>query len=98
MNDQVVITGAGLVTALGTDANDTWNALLSGKSGISLIDDFNVMGFDCKSAAQVQGLGPEELGVHPRDSRIMDKHAYMLLKATRDAFRQSSLDTAPVEP
>lgn len=98
MNDQVVITGAGLVSSLGNTAAETWDALLSGKSGIKTIESFNATGFDCQKAAQVNGLGPEELNVHPRDSRIMDTHAYMLLKATRDAFREAKLDTGKIMP
>jgi len=98
MVDKVVITGMGLVTSLGQSVSETWDALISGRSGIRRIDTFDVQGFDCKHAAEVQGLGPEDLNVHPRDSRIMDRHAYMLMKSSRDAFAQSRLDTGSVAP
>jgi 3-oxoacyl-(acyl-carrier-protein) synthase len=96
MNEKVVITGAGLVSSLGDTASETWDALLSGKCGIRHIKGFNATGFECNTAAQVQGLGPDELDVHPRDSRIMDTHSYMLLKATRDAFKNAGLDANSV--
>jgi 3-oxoacyl-[acyl-carrier-protein] synthase II len=96
MNEKVVITGTGLVSSLGNTAPETWDALLSGKCGMRQIKDFNASGFECSNAAQVRGLGPEELDVHPRDSRIMDKHSYMLLKATRDAFKNAGLDSNSV--
>jgi 3-oxoacyl-[acyl-carrier-protein] synthase II len=98
MLDKVVITGTGLITSLGTGVSETWDALISGRSGIRLIDTFDVQGFDCKHAAEVQGLGPEDLNIHPRDSRIMEKHACMLMKSSRDAFSQSGLDTRSVAP
>jgi len=98
MKSRVVISGAGLVSALGPTATETWEALLAGKCGIQQIDGFDTQGFDCHSAAQVHGLGPAELGIHPRDSRIMDKHSYMLMKSSRDAFIQSRLNGGVIAP
>lgn len=95
-DDSVVITGTALVSSLGKTASETWDALLSGKHGILPIKDFDAQGFQCRVAAQVQGLDPSSLGVHPRDARIMDKHSYMLLKCARDAFTQSKLDKTSV--
>jgi 3-oxoacyl-(acyl-carrier-protein) synthase len=37
-----------------------------------------------------------ELGVHPRDARIMDTHAHLLMKSTRDAFQQAGLDRTSI--
>ena len=82
MQDKVVITGVGLVSALGNDLDTTWKNLLNGQSGISRIDEFDVEGFNCQHGAFVHGLDPDELGVRGKDGRIMDRHAYMLLKST----------------
>ena len=98
MNNKVIISGAGLVSSLGLSASETWEAILAGKCGIHLIDNFDTQGFDCPSAAQVHGFGPAELDIHPRDSRIMDKHSYMLMKGSRDAFKQSHLDKGTIRP
>lgn len=96
MNDSVVITGAGLICSIGQGASEAWNGLLSGRHGIRLIEGFEASGFDCQYAAQVNGLNPSDIGIHPRDARIMDKHSYMLLKCARDAFMQSRLDQAAI--
>lgn len=98
MNNRVIISGAGLVSSLGLSATETWEALLTGRGGVQQIDGFDTQGFDCHSAALVHGLGPSELGIHPRDSRIMDKHSYMLMKSSRDAFMQSRLDRRDIAP
>ncbi len=98
MTDKVVITGFGLVSSLGLTASETWDALMSGRRGISPIEDFDARGFDCRAAAQVSGLDPSGLGIHPREARIMDKHAHMLMKCGRDAFRHARLDSASVPP
>jgi len=93
-DNRVVITGAGIVCSLGIGREEVWNALLSGKTGISSIKGFDTSGFECTSAAQVKDLNPRDLGIHPRDSRIMDTHSYMLMKCARDAFFQAGLDKA----
>lgn len=98
MNDNVVITGAGLISSLGINALETWEALLAGKCGIQSINNFDAQDFDCPVAAQVHELGASELGIHPRDSRIMDRHSYMLMKSSRDAFKQSKLDNGAIPP
>ncbi len=66
MTDKVMITGFGLVSSLGLTASETWDALMSGRRGISPIEDFDARGFDCRAAAQVSGLDPSGLGIHPR--------------------------------
>jgi 3-oxoacyl-[acyl-carrier-protein] synthase II len=98
MDNRVVITGTGLVTSLGLDVSDTWKALLSGKTGIQPVKDFDVSGFGCTSAAHVNGLPGADLGIHPRDSRIMDKHSFMLMKGSRDALKHAGLDVSTVAP
>ena len=91
MNDRIVVTGTGLISSLGHTARETWDALLSGRSGIQPIHDFDASGFDCRVAAQVNGLDPAGLEIHPRDSRIMDKHSVMLMKCAHDAYAQAGI-------
>lgn len=98
MGNKAVITGIGLVSALGLNPLETWTALLSRKSGIRTIEEFDVRGFECRTAAKVSGLGAVDLDLHPRDSRIMDTHAFMLMKCSQDAFRQAALDQASIPP
>ncbi len=93
-SDQVVITGTGLVSSLGRTAEDTWQAVCSGKSGIRAISGFDAGGFSCRFAAEAEDINAETLGIHPRDARIMDIHAYLLMMASRDAFKNAGLDRA----
>lgn len=95
-DNSVVITGAGIVCSLGIGREEVWNALLSGKTGIRSIEGFDVSGFECTSAAQVKDINPRDLGIHQRDSRIMDTHSYMLMKCAHDAFSQAGLDKASI--
>ncbi len=74
--DRVVITGTGIVCALGKTPKEVWSALVTGRTGIGPIEGFDAGGFACTSAAQVRDLNVTELGVHPRDARIMDTPSY----------------------
>jgi 3-oxoacyl-[acyl-carrier-protein] synthase II len=94
MHDPVVITGAGMVSSLGLTAPATWEALLAGKSGIGPIRAFDAAGFDCAVAAQVREISASELGIHPRDARIMDTHSLMMMKCSHDACGEARLDKA----
>ncbi len=38
---RVVVTGVGMITPVGTDTESTWNGLVSGKSGIGPITQFD---------------------------------------------------------
>ena len=94
--NRVVITGAGIVCSLGCGISEVWEALIAGKTGIKSIEGFDAGGFGCTFAAQVQPLNPVDLGIHPRDSRIMDTHSYLLMKGCRDAFLQSRLEDTSI--
>lgn len=94
ISEQVVITGAGLVSSLGRTAEENWEAICSGKSGIRPISGFDAGGFRCRLAAEVGDIDPATLGIHPRDARIMDTHAYLLMMASRNAFNDAGLDRA----
>ena len=85
-----------MVSALGLSGQETWDALLSGKKGISAITGFDPRGFNCRVAAQVKGLNPSELNIHPRDDRIMNTHSYLLLKSCREAYIQASVKKSKI--
>jgi 3-oxoacyl-[acyl-carrier-protein] synthase II len=95
-HDRVVITGAGVVCALGDSPLSTWDALIAGGRGIRPIEGFDARGFDCAVAAQVLRGHPDDLGIDPRETRIMNTHSSILIKAVRDAFTASGLDAASI--
>ena len=52
---RVAITGIGLVTPLGDSTSETWQSLISGRSGITPISLFDATGFPVRIAAEVKG-------------------------------------------
>ena len=51
---RVVVTGLGLVTAVGHNVEDTWASLLSGKSGVRPITSFDASSFSTQISASVK--------------------------------------------
>jgi 3-oxoacyl-[acyl-carrier-protein] synthase II len=97
MNENIVITGVGLVTSLGHSLDETWAALLEGRTGIRPIEGFPADGFSTKVAAEVAGLDAKELGIPAREERVVDTHTFMLIKCLRDAFKNSGLEASSVD-
>jgi 3-oxoacyl-[acyl-carrier-protein] synthase II len=55
---RVVVTGVGLVCALGIGTEESWKNLVAGQSGIAPITLFDTTGFDCTFAGEVKGFDP----------------------------------------
>lgn len=71
MSRRVVVTGIGLVTPLGIGTEDSWKALLAGKSGIGPITRFDTTGFATRIAGQVNAWDPTRW-MMSREAKSMD--------------------------
>ena len=58
MERRVVITGVGLVTAVGLGTEESWKAILAGQSGVDTISRFDLKDYSCTIAAEVKGFDP----------------------------------------
>ena len=58
MTRRVVVTGVGLVCALGIGTDECWKNLIAGVSGIGPITHFDPKDFDCKIAGEVKNFDP----------------------------------------
>jgi 3-oxoacyl-[acyl-carrier-protein] synthase II len=55
---RIVVTGVGLVCALGIGTEESWRNLVAGCSGVGPITHFDATGFDCKIAGEVKNFDP----------------------------------------
>ncbi|MBR8638274.1 beta-ketoacyl-[acyl-carrier-protein] synthase family protein [Streptomyces tuirus] len=86
---EVVVTGLGAVTPLGGDVASTWEGLLNGRSGITVLDDPRFEDFPVRLAAPA-AVDPAEL--MPRaEARRVDRTQQFALVAAREAWRDSGL-------
>jgi 3-oxoacyl-[acyl-carrier-protein] synthase II len=59
-NIRVAITGIGFITALGSDLEIVWNALINGQSGVRKITQFDASDLPCQIAGEVLDYNPED--------------------------------------
>ena len=57
---RVVVTGLGVVSALGTGVEKNWDALMAGRSGIDLITRFDASEFPTQIAGEVKDFNAED--------------------------------------
>jgi 3-oxoacyl-[acyl-carrier-protein] synthase II len=88
---RVVVTGIGLVTPLGIGRDQTWSALVSGKSGIGPITLFDTTDFATKFAGEVKGFEPTAFIEDKREARWMDRFLHFGFAAAKMAFQDSGL-------
>jgi 3-oxoacyl-[acyl-carrier-protein] synthase II len=55
---RVVVTGVGLVCALGIGTEESWSNLVAGKNGVGPITLFDTTGFDCKIGGEIKNFDP----------------------------------------
>jgi 3-oxoacyl-[acyl-carrier-protein] synthase II len=89
---RVVITGMGVVSALGTDLDTFWSNLLAGQCGIDRISSFDASKFDTQIAAEVRNFNPTPAFPSPKDVRRTDRFAQFGVYAAWQALRDSGVD------
>jgi 3-oxoacyl-[acyl-carrier-protein] synthase II len=88
MRKRVVVTGLGCVSPVGNNVDETWAALLAGKSGAAPITQFDASRHKTRFAAEVKGFdGVALFGV--RETRKMDRFTQFALAATLEALEQA---------
>ena len=87
---RVVVTGMGLVTALGNDVATTWAGLLAGRSGVRTIEAFDPSRLSVRIAAEVRDFDASGL-LDRKELRRTDRCVQFGLVATREALDQAGL-------
>src|SRR5687768_8156131 len=91
MGRRVVVTGMGLLTALGNDLATTWEALLEGRSGVRRITRFDPEGFATQIAAEVKDFEPERW-IEKKEARRQDLFTQFAVAAASMAVEDSGLE------
>jgi nodulation protein E len=88
---RVVITGIGVVSALGLDREQFWNALIEGKSGIGEFEQPEYGPIRFKNAAFVRGYRAEDY-FPDKNITFMDRFAQFSVIAAREAVSQAGIE------
>ncbi|MCU0479101.1 MAG: beta-ketoacyl-ACP synthase II [Chloroflexi bacterium] len=87
---RVVVTGMGLVTALGNDVASTWEGLVAGRSGIRTITAFDPSRVASRIAGQVPDFDPSVV-LDRKEQRRNDRYTQLALVATHEAMADARL-------
>jgi 3-oxoacyl-[acyl-carrier-protein] synthase II len=90
---RVVVTGLGVISSLGQNANTLWENILAGKSGVSPIDNFDVSAYPTRIAASVRDFNPEDY-MDKKESRRMDRFVQFAVAASKLALEDAKLNIA----
>jgi len=90
VNRRVVITGLGLVCGVGNTAQEVWEKLVAGASGMGPITGFDTTGFPVTFAAEVKNFDPLKF-VDKKEARKMARFIHFAFAATQEALEQSGL-------
>ena len=88
---RVVVTGLGALTPVGVGVAASWNAMLSGNSGIGTITQFDASALPCSIAGEVPGFVPDEF-MPAKDARKMDRFMQLGMAAGIESVRDAGFD------
>ncbi len=94
---RVVVTGLGLVCPVGVGVEESWQALVAGKSGIGPISHYDASTFPTRIAGEVRGFEPEKF-MDRKEVRRNDRFIQFALAAAEMAVKDSGLDVDKEDP
>ena len=68
---RVVVTGLGVVTALGCELDDVWASVCTGKSGVGLVQRFDCRDFKVRFGGEIGLMSREQTTTYYAPSREM---------------------------
>ena len=86
-----MITGLGLVTPVGNTVEDTWTALMSGRSGADYIKKFDAEKFSVKFACEVKDFDPLKF-IPKKEARKMGAFIHYAIAASIEAVADSGIE------
>ena len=87
---RVVVTGMGMLTAIGNDVPTTWENLVAGRSGIRTIESFDPSRLNVRIAAEVRDLDASAI-LDRKELRRTDRYIQLALVAVREALDEAEL-------
>ncbi len=94
MARRVVITGMGLICALGQTSAEVWQNIVAGKSGVSKITRFDTTQFACQIAAEVKDFDPLKF-IEKKEVKKMGRFIHFAMAAADEAMTMSGLKITP---
>ena len=91
MTRRVVVTGVGLVTPIGNTVEDTWTALMNGRSGADYIKKFDAEKCAARFACEVKDFDALKF-IPKKEARKMGAFIHYAIAASVEAMADSKLE------
>lgn len=88
---RVVVTGLGMLTPLGNTVDATWEGILAGRSGISMIDHFDTTAYSTRFAGLIRDFDIEPY-MPAKEARRLDEFIQYGMAAGLQAFADAGLE------
>ena len=95
-NRRVVVTGVGLVSPVGIGTEETWQALLDGRSGAGPITLFDASHHSTRFACEVKGFDPLRW-IEKKDVKKVDRFIQFAIAAADLAMKDAAFAVDPAE-
>ncbi|HVZ19328.1 MAG TPA: beta-ketoacyl-ACP synthase II [Terriglobales bacterium] len=90
MPRRVVVTGLGLICAVGNTTDQAWQNLQAGTSGVTRITQFDTSQHSCQIAAEVKNFDPLQF-IEKKEIKKMGRFIHFALAASEEAIKMSGL-------
>ena len=87
---RVVVTGLGALSPLGESADEFWNGLAAGRSGIGPMTLADPTDYPCQISGEVSGFDPDRY-LDRRESRRMARFSQLAVAAAEEALRHAAI-------
>jgi 3-oxoacyl-[acyl-carrier-protein] synthase II len=99
MTRRVVVTGLGVVTALGCETPEFWDNICAGKSGVGRITRFDCAAFKVDFGGEVSTFNAaQHLDLPEKEIKKLDRFVQFAMVAADKAVRQSGMDFSQGDP
>ena len=92
-----MITGIGVVSPVGNDADTFWKNIQAGHHGVDEVCDMDMAGQKVSLAAQVKDFRPEDF-LEKKETRRMDRYTQFAMAAAQMAMADSGADLKDLDP
>ncbi|MBN2021510.1 MAG: beta-ketoacyl-ACP synthase II [Pirellulales bacterium] len=97
MKRRVVVTGLGVVTALGCRPDELWTRICNGESGVRPFSGFDCSAYKVRFGGQIVDWTIDAY-MAPKDAKRLDRFSQFALAAAIDAIGQAGLDFSREDP
>ncbi|MFN5907240.1 MAG: beta-ketoacyl synthase N-terminal-like domain-containing protein, partial [Planctomyces sp.] len=96
---RVVVTGLGVVTPLGCELDDVWDAVCRGESGVGTVERFDCRDFKVRFGGEIRQFDATKyLQIDVRDLRRADRFSQFAMVAAEKAVAQAAIDFSSGDP